>query len=490
MAHDIFISYSSKDKNVADAIVAAMEQEDIRCWYAPRDVKPGGDWGDEIAKAISNSKVFLLIFSGNANHSQRVLDELNLAITKESTILPFRIENMDPVGAMQLHLSTRHWIDAFVPSWEKHIEKLVRAVKMNLEGEELEEIFDDLGVTKHKKKKTRWMIPVAATIALGLGLVFGIPKLREIAETPTPTQAEAKTTSVSELKDTPTAEPTEIPLGSAENPIVWTFAVHPSVPYAEIKPASEAVAERFTEAYDGMVMKAIPSPSISAAYDAICVGEAHLAYLDSFTYLRSDEEDCDIESRMLWYSYSDIEYGGAIYLSNKHKGTESISELEGTILCIPSRTSISAWVLPSLELRTQGTALDAFFGEIRELGDHSEVIRSLYRGECDVGTAFYDARSNTDLPNVMDRVELFITTSRVPQTNMSFRTDIESSLITSLIAFLNSDSKEYNDLAFINGKTSEIVDEELIEINDSFFNDIRDLLERAGAKASEFSPPY
>ena len=44
MAHDVFISYSHKDKAVADAIVARLEQDNCRCWYAPRDIAPGADW--------------------------------------------------------------------------------------------------------------------------------------------------------------------------------------------------------------------------------------------------------------------------------------------------------------------------------------------------------------------------------------------------------------------------------------------------------------
>lgn len=40
MAYDIFVSYSSKDKPVADAVVAGLEQKGIRCWIAPRDLTP------------------------------------------------------------------------------------------------------------------------------------------------------------------------------------------------------------------------------------------------------------------------------------------------------------------------------------------------------------------------------------------------------------------------------------------------------------------
>lgn len=41
--HDVFISYASSDKPVADAVCAALEQRGIRCWIAPRDILPGLD---------------------------------------------------------------------------------------------------------------------------------------------------------------------------------------------------------------------------------------------------------------------------------------------------------------------------------------------------------------------------------------------------------------------------------------------------------------
>jgi len=40
MAHDVFISYSSKDKTVANAVCATVENRKVRCWIAPRDIPP------------------------------------------------------------------------------------------------------------------------------------------------------------------------------------------------------------------------------------------------------------------------------------------------------------------------------------------------------------------------------------------------------------------------------------------------------------------
>lgn len=133
MAHEVFVSYSSKDKAIADAVVASMESNGIRCWYAPRDIRSGDDWGKAITSAIEGSKLFLLIFSGHANQSQRVLDELNLGISCETTIIPFRIENLEPDGAMRLHLTSRHWLDAFDHSWERNLQKLIHTVSATLD---------------------------------------------------------------------------------------------------------------------------------------------------------------------------------------------------------------------------------------------------------------------------------------------------------------------------------------------------------------------
>ena len=166
---DVFVSYSSKDKLVADAVVAAHERDGIRCWYAPRDIPPGADWAKSITKAIHETAMMVLVFSGNSNRSQRVLDEINYAISEAKPILPFRIEAVEPSGALRLHLSSRHWLDAYDPSWEAHIGSLVRSVRAILAAGPDVEREGDRGAPVRA-------VPVSAArkrkplTALGLGL--------------------------------------------------------------------------------------------------------------------------------------------------------------------------------------------------------------------------------------------------------------------------------------------------------------------------------
>ena len=70
MAHDVFISHSTKDKVAADAACAALETAGISCWVAGRDILPSADWGASIVGAITGAKAFVLIFSASANHSR------------------------------------------------------------------------------------------------------------------------------------------------------------------------------------------------------------------------------------------------------------------------------------------------------------------------------------------------------------------------------------------------------------------------------------
>ncbi len=52
MAHDVFISYSTKDKSIADAICSILESTQIRCWIAPRDITPGVPFAEAIIDNI------------------------------------------------------------------------------------------------------------------------------------------------------------------------------------------------------------------------------------------------------------------------------------------------------------------------------------------------------------------------------------------------------------------------------------------------------
>ncbi|MEO7206791.1 MAG: toll/interleukin-1 receptor domain-containing protein [Steroidobacteraceae bacterium] len=132
MAREVFVSYSQPDYECAMALVARVEIEGINCWIAPRDIAPSADWAAEIIDAISSSRVMILVFSASSNDSPQVRREVERAVHKNVSILPFRIENVVPSKSLEYFLSSQHWMDAFPPPREPHYARLYAFLRNQL----------------------------------------------------------------------------------------------------------------------------------------------------------------------------------------------------------------------------------------------------------------------------------------------------------------------------------------------------------------------
>lgn len=124
MPHEVFISYSSKDKTTADDVCATLEAASIRCWIAPRNILSGATWGEAIIDGLSTSKVMVLIFSANSNQSVQVEREVERAINKNIPVIPFRIDNVPLSKSMEYFISSAHWLVA-VPYTKLCLQQLV-----------------------------------------------------------------------------------------------------------------------------------------------------------------------------------------------------------------------------------------------------------------------------------------------------------------------------------------------------------------------------
>lgn len=126
---DVFISYSSKDKNIAFKLCKQIEKNDLKCWIAPRDVGPG-HFAESILDGIDRSKSFLLIFSSYSNESEHVLREVNHALSNKLPIIPVRVDNTDPTGSMKYYVSTVHWFDILEISTSNKTKILIEVIKL------------------------------------------------------------------------------------------------------------------------------------------------------------------------------------------------------------------------------------------------------------------------------------------------------------------------------------------------------------------------
>ncbi len=165
---DVFVSYASADAAVANSIVADLEKQGVRCWMAPRDVRPGMEYAEAIVRAIKEAKALVLVLSANAMASAHVGREVERAASKRKQIVAFRIDATPLSEALEYFLSNSQWIDVGALGMPAALAKLAGAAgaASNTSGP---------GVPVMPKKKSRVAVIaglVALVVAAGLGAYF------------------------------------------------------------------------------------------------------------------------------------------------------------------------------------------------------------------------------------------------------------------------------------------------------------------------------
>ena len=146
---EVFISHSSKDKEIAEMVCNALESNGIKCWIAPRDIIGGTGWSASITDAISESKVFIVIYSENSAQSNQVARELSLAddtSKHQRTIIPYKIDDAELVADFKYYLTSSHWVTADKNSGNFNAEQLVAAVNKALGNEDAKVVINNVTI--------------------------------------------------------------------------------------------------------------------------------------------------------------------------------------------------------------------------------------------------------------------------------------------------------------------------------------------------------
>jgi len=227
MAHDVFVSYSAKDKLVAEAIVARLETGSIRCWIAPRDVIPGADWGESIIDAIESSRIMVLVFSQSANESSQIKREVERATDKGVYIIPFRVDNIKPTKSLEYFISNSQWMDAFPPPLERHFDTLARTVGAILTGRPPpippgpKPMPPSPSPLPSPLLSRVWMVVVPAFLLAGIAWYFFTHRTSEpVMPQPTPTSSPIATIALSTATVAPSESASPI---AAPSPIGQTI---------------------------------------------------------------------------------------------------------------------------------------------------------------------------------------------------------------------------------------------------------------------------
>lgn len=149
LAHDVFISYSTKDTDTANQLLTVLENNGIECWMAPRNIPGGSTYDNEIIGGITQAKVVVLLFSQYADQSEWVHKEIERAVSYKIPVISFKIENV-PARNLEFLISIYQAVDAFTLPVEQHFEKLTQVVKnylLTYHGNEVSETVKNKAFT-------------------------------------------------------------------------------------------------------------------------------------------------------------------------------------------------------------------------------------------------------------------------------------------------------------------------------------------------------
>ena len=144
--YSCFISYNSDNQEFAQKLYNDLQENGVRCWFAPEDMKIGDQIRPTIDKQIRVRDKLLVILSENSVKSEWVGDEVEAALEEEKTsdrlvLFPIRLDEavMETRDDWAAKIKRRRHIGDFSNwkdegSYQKAFERLLRDLKAGSDG--------------------------------------------------------------------------------------------------------------------------------------------------------------------------------------------------------------------------------------------------------------------------------------------------------------------------------------------------------------------
>lgn len=111
MSHKVFISYSRKDKDVADGLCEVLKENGIEYWIDKEGIYSSSNYKELIVDAIDVSKAVIFISSAHSNASVNVIREIGYAVNMNKPILPLMLDEAPYAKSIRLDISDIDQID-------------------------------------------------------------------------------------------------------------------------------------------------------------------------------------------------------------------------------------------------------------------------------------------------------------------------------------------------------------------------------------------
>jgi hypothetical protein len=111
VSQNIFISYSRKNETAALTLAERLRSRGLSVWIDQKSIGASSRWTGEIAKAVEEATVMLLLISSDSMASENVLKEVDMALEWKKRIVPIDIEKIPLTRDFMYHLVGRQRVD-------------------------------------------------------------------------------------------------------------------------------------------------------------------------------------------------------------------------------------------------------------------------------------------------------------------------------------------------------------------------------------------
>lgn len=243
----MFISHSSKNSKLADAVTAELESNGIPCWISSRDIRPGDpNYGLAILEGLSVCQAVVLLLTEASNRSQHVMKEAERAVSKNIPILIVRFQPVKVSKDLEYYVSSAQFLDATEPPTSQHFPAIRKSVRDMLAFTTRTRCVDSRSMAGRKQPRRRRRRPWALMLAVPglfavaglLAWVFLVPAIQSLLSSVTPPSGLTPAPPTFPTADVATAVGSEqaIPAVTAEPP---SAPIAPSAWFPSLNPATE-----------------------------------------------------------------------------------------------------------------------------------------------------------------------------------------------------------------------------------------------------------
>jgi serine/threonine-protein kinase len=125
----VFISYATEDLQLAEKVCRYLEERDVKCWMAPRDIPAGKDYAEAIVDGIRDARGLIVLLSAASNESPDVYREIRTAGQRNLPLVPIMIEQVEPAERIQYFIGAHQWLSVAEREESDWLQSLASAVR-------------------------------------------------------------------------------------------------------------------------------------------------------------------------------------------------------------------------------------------------------------------------------------------------------------------------------------------------------------------------